>query len=131
MQITVEHDEYPRADSTLEALAKLKPAFDQTGSVTAANSSPLTDGAAAVVLTSGERAKSAGLAPLGWFRAFAVAGVPPEIMGIGPIPAVRKLLAKAGMTIDQIDLFELNEAFAAQALYCARELEASIRRSST
>ena len=123
VQITVEHDEYPRADSTLEALAKLKPAFDQTGSVTAANSSPLTDGAAAVVLTSGERAKSAGLAPLGWFRAFAVAGVPPEIMGIGPIPAVRKLLEKTGLTIDQIDLFELNEAFAAQALYCARELK--------
>ena len=123
VQITVEHDEYPRADSTIEALAKLKPAFDQTGSVTAANSSPLTDGAAAVVLTSAERAKSAGLAPLGWFRAFAVAGVPPEIMGIGPVPAVRKLLAKTGMTIDQIDLFELNEAFAAQALYCARELK--------
>ena len=123
VQITVEHDEYPRADSTIEALAKLKPAFDQTGSVTAANSSPLTDGAAAVVLTSGERAKSAGLAPLGWFRGFAVAGVPPEIMGIGPVPAVRKLLERAGLTIDQIDLFELNEAFAAQALYCARELK--------
>ena len=121
--VTVEHDEYPRADSSLESLAKLKPAFDQTGSVTAGNASPLTDGAAAVVLTSGERAKAAGLQPLGWFRGFAVAGVPPEIMGIGPIPAVRKLLAQTGMKLEQIDLFELNEAFAAQTLYCARELK--------
>ncbi len=121
-QITVDKDEGPRGDTTLEALAKLKPAFDPTGSVTAGNSSPLTDGAAALVLTSGERAKSLGQKPLGWFRAFAVAGVPPEIMGIGPVPAVRKLLAKAGLKIDQIDLFELNEAFAAQSLYCAREL---------
>jgi acetyl-CoA acyltransferase len=121
--ISVDKDEYPRADSTIEALGKLKPAFDQTGSVTAGNSSPLTDGAAAVVVTSGARAKAAGLAPLGWFRAFAVAGVPPEIMGIGPVPAVRKLLDKTGLKIDQIDLFELNEAFAAQALYCARELK--------
>jgi acetyl-CoA acyltransferase len=120
--ITVDRDEGPRPDTTLEGLAKLKPAFDPTGSVTAGNSSPLTDGAAAVVVASGERAKAAGLKPLGFFRAFAVAGVPPEIMGIGPVPAVRKLLAKAGMKIDQIDLFELNEAFAAQSLYCAREL---------
>jgi acetyl-CoA acyltransferase len=115
-------DEGPRADTSLEGLAKLKPAFDPTGSVTAGNSSPLTDGAAAVVVTSGERAKAAGLSPLGYFRAFAVAGVPPDIMGIGPVPAVRKLLTRAGLTIDQIDLFELNEAFAAQSLYCAREL---------
>jgi acetyl-CoA acyltransferase len=121
-EITVARDEGPRGDTTLEKLASLKPAFDPTGSVTAGNSSPLTDGAAAVVVTSGERAKSAGVKPLGWFRAFAVAGVPPEIMGIGPVPAVRKLLAKTGMKIDQIDLFELNEAFAAQSLYCAREL---------
>jgi acetyl-CoA acyltransferase len=121
-KVTVDKDEYPRADSSLESLAKLKPAFDQTGSVTAGNSSPLTDGAGAVVLTTGERAKSAGLSPLGWFRAFAVAGVPPEIMGIGPIPAVRKLLDKTGLKLDAIDLFELNEAFAAQSLYCVREL---------
>jgi acetyl-CoA acyltransferase len=120
--ITVDKDEGPRADTTLEKLASLKPAFDPTGSVTAGNSSPLTDGAAAVVLASGERAKQLGGKVLGWFRAFAVAGVPPEIMGIGPVPAVRKVLKQAGMTIDQIDLFELNEAFAAQALYCAREL---------
>jgi acetyl-CoA acyltransferase len=121
-EITVDRDEGPRPDTSLEGLAKLKPAFDPTGSVTAGNSSPLTDGAGAVVVTSGERAKAAGLKPLGYFRAFAVAGVPPEIMGIGPVPAVRKLLAKAGMKLDQIDLFELNEAFAAQSLYCAREL---------
>jgi acetyl-CoA acyltransferase len=120
--ITVEKDEGPRADTSLEGLAKLKPAFDPTGSVTAGNSSPLTDGAAAVVLASGERAKAAGLKPLGWFRAFAVAGVPPEVMGIGPVPAVRKLLKNAGMKIEDIDLFELNEAFAAQSLYCVREL---------
>jgi acetyl-CoA acyltransferase len=121
-EVTVAKDEYPRADSTLEALAKLKPAFDPTGSVTAGNSSPLTDGAAAVVVTSGERAKALGVKPLGYFRHFAVAGVPPEIMGIGPVPAIRKLLKQAGMTVDQIDLFELNEAFASQALYCSREL---------
>jgi acetyl-CoA acyltransferase len=120
--VTVDRDEYPRADTTIEKLATLKPAFDPTGSVTAGNSSPLTDGAAAVVVTSGERAKALGQKPLGWFRHFAVAGVPPDVMGIGPVPAVRKLLAKAGMTIDQIDLFELNEAFAAQSLYCTREL---------
>jgi acetyl-CoA acyltransferase len=118
----VAKDEGPRADTNLEALAKLKPAFDPTGSVTAGNSSPLTDGAAAVVVVSAERAKAAGLKPLGFFRAFAVAGVPPDIMGIGPVPAVKKLLAKTGLKIDQIDLFELNEAFAAQSLYCAREL---------
>jgi acetyl-CoA acyltransferase len=120
--VTIAKDEYPRADSTIEALAKLKPAFDPTGSVTAGNSSPLTDGAAAVVVTSGERAKALGIKPLGYFRHFAVAGVPPEIMGIGPVPAIRKLLKQAGLTVDQIDLFELNEAFASQALYCSREL---------
>jgi acetyl-CoA acyltransferase len=115
-------DEGPRADTSLEGLAKLKPAFDPTGSVTAGNSSPLTDGAAALVVTSAERAKAANLTPLGYFRGFAVAGVPPDIMGIGPVPAVRKLLIKAGLKIDQIDLFEVNEAFASQALYCVREL---------
>jgi acetyl-CoA acyltransferase len=120
--LTVAADEYPRADTTVEKLATLKPVFDPTGSVTAGNSSPLTDGAAALVVTSGERAKALGQKPLGYFRHFAVAGVPPDIMGIGPVPAVRKVLKQAGMTIDQIDLFELNEAFAAQALYCAREL---------
>ena len=123
-ELTVSKDEGPRGDTTLEKLAKLKPAFVSwpTGSVTAGNSSPLTDGAAAVVLASADRARSLGQKPLGWFRAFAVAGVPPEIMGIGPVPAVRKLLKQTGLAIDQIDLFELNAAFAAQSLYCAREL---------
>ncbi|HWE30678.1 MAG TPA: thiolase family protein [Polyangia bacterium] len=120
--VTVHKDEYPRADATLEKLATLKPAFDPTGSVTAGNSSPLTDGAGAVVVASAERVKQLGVKPLGWFRAFAVAGVPPEIMGIGPVPAVRKVLKLAGLKIEDIDLFELNEAFAAQSLYCAREL---------
>ena len=122
-KVTVDKDEGPRADTTYEALAKLKPVFDATGSVTAGNSSPLTDGAGAVLLTNAERLKSSGASALGWFRAFAVAGVPPEIMGIGPVPAIRKLLAKTGMKIEDIDIFELNEAFASQALYCARELK--------
>ena len=127
-QVTVDKDEGPRADSTYEALAKLKPAFDQTGTVTAGNSSPLTDGAAAVLLTSGARLKRSGAQPLGWFREFAVAGVPPEIMGIGPVPAIRKLLAKTGLKMEDIDLFEINEAFAAQAVYCARELKVDMEK---
>src|SRR5207302_11326593 len=108
--ITVGRDVYPRADTTLEKLGSLKPAFDPTGSITAGNSSPLTDGAGAVVVTSAERAKTLGVKPLGFFRHFAVAGVPPDIMGIGPVPAIRKLLKQAGLTVDQIDLFELNDA---------------------
>ncbi|MCS6913662.1 MAG: thiolase family protein [Myxococcales bacterium] len=119
--VRVERDEGPRPDTTLEKLAALRPAFDPTGSVTAGNSSPLSDGAAAVVLTSAERARSLGT-PLGYFRCLTVAGVPPEIMGIGPVPAVRKLLQRSGLRIEDIDLFELNEAFASQALYCQREL---------
>ena len=120
--VTVDKDECPRPDTSLEKLATLKPVFDPTGSVTAGNASPITDGAAAVVVTYAERAKAMGKKPLGYLRHFAVAGVAPELMGLGPIPAVRKVLAKAGMTIDQIDLFELNEAFAAQSLACVREL---------
>ncbi|HEX2568627.1 MAG TPA: thiolase family protein [Polyangia bacterium] len=121
-EVTLERDELVRPDTTLEKLAQLKPAFDPTGTVTAGNSSPLTDGAAAVVVASGERAKRLGVKPLGYLRHFAVAGVPPEIMGIGPVPAVKKLLAQAGLKLDQIDLFELNEAFAAQSLAVVREL---------
>jgi len=120
--LTVDTDEGPRADTSLDKLASLKPAFDPTGSVTAGNASPLNDGAAAVVLMAADKAKEAGKKPRAYFRAFAVAGVPPAIMGIGPVPAVRKLLAKTGLKIDQIDLFEVNEAFASQALYCLREL---------
>jgi acetyl-CoA acyltransferase len=120
--ITVDKDEGPRADTSLEKLAALKPVFDPTGSVTAGNSSPLNDGAAAVVLMGGDTAKAAGKKPRAYFRAFTVAGVPPEIMGIGPVPAIRKLLAKTGLKVDQIDLYEVNEAFASQAFYCVREL---------
>jgi acetyl-CoA acyltransferase len=120
--VTVDRDEGPRADTSLEKLAALRPAFDPTGSVTAGNASPLNDGAAAVILMAADRARALGKKPRAYFRAFAVAGVPPAIMGIGPVPAVRKLLARAGLTIDQIDLFELNEAFASQSLYCIREL---------
>ncbi len=117
----IERDEFPRADSSLESLGKLRPVFDAQGSVTAGNSSPLTDGAAAVVLMSADRAKKAGKT-LGWVRQFAVAGVPPDVMGIGPVPAVRKVLAQAGKAIGDIDLFELNEAFAAQSLAVCKEL---------
>jgi acetyl-CoA acyltransferase len=120
--ITADRDEGPRADTSLERLAALRPAFDPTGSVTAGNSSPLNDGAAAVVLMAADKAREGGKRARAYFRAFAVAGVPPAIMGIGPVPAVRKLLAKVGLKVDQIDLFEVNEAFASQALYCIREL---------
>jgi acetyl-CoA acyltransferase len=115
-------DECPRAGTTMDILAKLPPAFSQGGSVTAGNSSPLSDGAAAVVLLSDRKATALGAKPLGRLRGFAVAGVDPDIMGIGPVPAIRKLLAQTGLSIEAIDLFELNEAFAAQAVYCQREL---------
>ena len=120
--VTVDKDEGPRGDTTIEKLAALKPAFDPTGSVTAGNSSPLNDGAAALVLMAADKARETGKRVRAYFRAFAVAGVPPAIMGTGPVPAVRKLLGKAGLKADQIDLFELNEAFASQAVYCVREL---------
>jgi acetyl-CoA acyltransferase len=115
-------DEGPRRDTSLEALAKLRPAFHVRGTVTAGNSSQTSDGAAALVVTSGERAREVGLAPLGRFVAFATAGVEPERFGIGPVPAVRKVLKHAGLSLDQIDLVELNEAFAAQVLACLKEL---------
>ena len=115
-------DEGPRRDTSLDALAKLKPAFHVNGTVTAGNSSQTSDGAAAVVVMDGERARALGLAPLGRFVAYATAGVEPERFGIGPVPAIRKALALAGLTLDQIDLIELNEAFAAQAIACLREL---------
>ena len=121
-EVTVDRDDGPRPDTSLEVLAKLRPAFNPKGTVTAGNASPLTDGAAAVVLMSRERADALGLAPMGYYRAFQVAGVPPELMGIGPVPAIRKLLAKTGLTIDDIDVFEINEAFSAQAAYCGEEL---------
>ncbi len=120
--VTFETDEGPRRDTSAEALAKLKPAFHAAGTVTAGNSSQMSDGAAAVVVMSGERAQSLGLRPLGRFVAFATAGVEPERFGIGPVPAIRKALKLAGLTLDQIDLVELNEAFASQVIACLREL---------
>ena len=115
-------DEGPRRDTSLDALAKLKPAFHVKGSVTAGNSSQTSDGAAAVVVMSANRARDLGLTPLARFVAFATAGVEPERFGIGPVPAIRKALKMAGLTLDQIDLVELNEAFAAQAIACLREI---------
>jgi acetyl-CoA acyltransferase len=109
-------DEGPRADTSPEALAKLKPAFHAHGTVTAGNSSQMSDGAAAAVVMSAERAKALGLKPLGRFIAYATAGCPPEEMGVGPVYAIPKALRLAGLTLDQIDVIELNEAFAAQAL---------------
>lgn len=118
----VEADEGPRAETTLEKLGTLKAAFKKDGSVTAGNSSPLTDGAAAVVLMSAEKAKALGIKPLARIHAMAVAGCSPELMGLGPIPAVKKVLKRAGKTIGDIDIIELNEAFAAQALAVIKDL---------
>jgi acetyl-CoA C-acetyltransferase len=120
--VTIHSDEGPRPDSDVEKLAKLRPVFREGGSVTAGNSSPLNDGAACVAVTTQERAEKLGLDPLARFVASGSAGVDPGYMGIGPIPATRKALARAGLTIDDIDLVELNEAFAAQALASMREL---------
>lgn len=121
-EVTVSEDTILRPETTLEGLTQLKPAFDSKGTVTAGNASPLTDGAAATVMMSESKAKALGVKPLGYFVDFAVAGVPPDIMGIGPVPAVRKLLEKNKLTVNDIDVFELNEAFGAQAVYCMREL---------
>jgi acetyl-CoA acetyltransferase family protein len=118
----VEKDEGPRRDTSPERLASLEPAFIKGGSVTAGNSSPLTDGATAAVLMSAERARDLGIAPLARIRAIAVAGVDPEVMGVGPIPATRKALARAGMIINDLDAVHLNEAFASQSLVVQREL---------
>ena len=115
-------DEMPRGDTTLEGLAKLPPAFAQGGSVTAGNASPISDGAAMTLVMSRKKADELGIKPLGVFRAFVAVGVDPEIMGIGPLPAVKKLLAKTGLKVSDIDVFEINEAFASQAVYCSREL---------
>ncbi len=114
--------ELPRPDTTAEGLAALRPAFSAKGSVTAGNASPLSDGAAAALVMSEAKAKELGVKPLGYFRHFVTVGVDPAIMGIGPLPAVQKLLAKTGLKIADIDLIEMNEAFASQSVYCAREL---------
>ena len=121
--IVVATDEHPRADTTLEKLAALKPAFRKDGSVTAGNSAGINDGAAALVMMSQSRAHQLGLRPRARIIASAVAGVDPAYMGLGPIPATRKVLQRAGLSINDMDLVELNEAFASQSLQCARELE--------
>ena len=121
--IIVDRDEHPRADSTAEALARLKPAFKRDGgSVTAGNSSGINDGASAVLLVEADRARALGLTPLARVVSTAVAGVDPAIMGIGPVPATRKALKRAGIAADDLDLIELNEAFASQSLACIDEL---------
>jgi acetyl-CoA C-acetyltransferase len=118
----VARDEHPRPDTSAEKLAELKPAFRQDGSVTAGNSSGINDGAAALVIASEERARELGVESLGTFVGSAVAGVDPRVMGIGPVPAVRKLLERADVTVADLDLVELNEAFASQSLVVIREL---------
>jgi acetyl-CoA C-acetyltransferase len=119
---TVTKDDGPRPGTTVDVLAKLKPSFKPNGTVTAGNSCPLNDGAAAVLVMSEEKASKLGLEPRARIVASAVAGVRPEIMGLGPIPAIRKVLKQAGLTIDDIDAVEINEAFAAQVLACRDEL---------
>ena len=127
---TVEADGCIRPDTSAEALAGLKPAFKVDGSVTAGTSSPLSDGAAAVLVTTEDYAKAHGMSPLARLRAIAVAGCAPEIMGIGPVEATRKALARAGLEIGDIDVIELNEAFAAQALACVEELDLDLDKTN-
>lgn len=120
--VRVAHDEFPRPSTEAAGLAKLRPAFDRAGSVTAGNASGINDGAAAVVVMTREKAEELGITPLATIKSWATAGVPPRIMGMGPVKAVPKALAKAGLTLDDIDLIELNEAFASQSLGVIRAL---------
>ncbi|QQY79582.1 acetyl-CoA C-acetyltransferase [Keratinibaculum paraultunense] len=120
--LIVDTDEHPRFGSTIEGLAKLRPAFKKGGTVTAGNASGINDGAAALVLMAKEKAEELGLKPLATIKAYGAAGVDPSIMGIGPVPATKKVLSKVNMTIDDMDLIEANEAFAAQSLAVAKEL---------
>jgi acetyl-CoA C-acetyltransferase len=121
--VSVTQDEHPRPDTTIEGLAKLAPVFREGGSVTAGNSSGITDGAAALIVMAESRAKADGREPLARILAWSWAGVPPEIMGIGPVPATKKVLDKTGLTIDDFARIEINEAFAAQVIACERELK--------
>jgi acetyl-CoA acetyltransferase family protein len=116
--VIVDRDEHPRADTTAEALAALKPAFRAGGSVTAGNSSGINDGASAIMLVEAERARELGLAPMARVVSTAVAGVHPDVMGIGPVPAIRKALERAGLSAADLDVVELNEAFASQSVAC-------------
>ncbi|WP_128894017.1 acetyl-CoA C-acyltransferase [Longirhabdus pacifica] len=122
-EVTVSTDEGVRPDSSVESLSKLRPAFTQGGTVTAANASQMNDGAAAVVMMSRKKADELGLKPLAIFRSFAVKGVDPEIMGVGPVEAIPKAVEMAGIKLEDVDLFEINEAFASQCLHIMRELE--------
>jgi 3-oxoadipyl-CoA thiolase len=126
--VIIERDEHPRADSTLEKLATLPAVFRKGGTVTAGNSSGINDGAAALLVTSGEAAEQLGLEPKAKIVASAVAGVDPAYMGLGPIPATRKVLERTGLTIDDFDVIELNEAFAAQVIPCVRELKIPLEK---
>ena len=128
--VMVSADEGPRADTSLERLSTLRPVFKRDGTVTAGNASSINDGAAAVVLMSERKAAELGIAPKLRWTARGVAGVDPAIMGIGPVPAVQKALGKASMEVEDIDLVELNEAFAAQALYCMRELDLDLEKTN-
>ena len=128
--VVVSQDEGPRADTTLERLASLRPVFKRDGSVTAGNASSINDGAAAVVIMSATKAAELGILPKLRWHTRGVAGVEPAIMGTGPVPAVRKALNKSGMSIEDIDLIELNEAFASQALYCMRELDMDLDKTN-
>ena len=121
--VVVDRDECNRVDTTLDGLSMLKPAFEEDGSVTAGNSSQLSDGASMTLLMSGERAEQLGVEPLGYFRGFVTAGCEPDEMGIGPVFAIPKLLKRAGLSKDDIDLWELNEAFASQCVYCRDALD--------
>ena len=121
--VVVAHDEHPRPGSTVEALARLRPVFERDGTVTAGNSSGINDGAAALLVVEAGTARAHGLEPMAVIRGAAVAGVEPHLMGIGPIPATRRCLARTGVSASELDLVELNEAFAAQAIPCLRELE--------
>ncbi|MFV2029556.1 acetyl-CoA C-acetyltransferase [Neisseria sp. S1] len=125
-----EEDEYIKPDADAAAMAKLRPAFKSDGTVTAANASGLNDGAAAVLLMSAEKVKELGIRPLAWIKAYAATGISPEVMGLGPVAAVRKTLEKAGWQLEEVDLIEANEAFAAQALGVAKELGLNLRKTN-
>ncbi len=127
-EVSFDVDEGPRSDTSKEGLAKLKPVFHARGAVTAGNSSQTSDGAAACLVMSAERAKELGVTPLARFVAFATAGVPPEMMGIGPVAAIPKALKLAGLNLSDIDLIELNEAFASQALTVIKEAGLDIEK---
>ena len=126
----VDTDEHPRPETTMEALAELKPVFKRDGTVTAGTASGLNDGAAAVLVMSRERAEALGSRALARVAASAVAGVAPDVMGIGPIPATRKVLERSGLSVEDLDLIELNEAFGSQALACIRELGLNPERTN-